>query len=567
MAHFCCPPGVGPAGYDVDNKLAPGSVSGMKIQSGESRQVAIWRGSELWIKSNNPPVVPNGIFSREHGELRILTLEGKDPGIAIIETGLGPNRWVSLQVQVTEKNNTLVLPDEVIARPFQPDFVQAAAAEFSTGFVQGATSRLQGALAKTASDKILADPVGFYRGYTSGVLSGLLSGLVELLKTLTMLSEVAQAVSMPNVIIAIVKECVLLITDEKQRELRKMQVERAKQTAKAVTAVIMEIQYRPSVYLAKSRNAGILIGREVADSISTRIQSASPEELGKDVGKVVGRVMFEVIVAVILAVATGGAGDAARAGTLVAEAGEEAGSVARLVKVVGEGLEETPALRRIAAAASEGKALGTKPPIPKGLLSKRAMPPDFKPPTPSELEGMKGIHQPKPNTGVSARAHPKPNADGKYASGALDDPHAGKEVFEPKGALRTGIDATNAEFDVFNDLVHKTGEIGIQSPGHANVKGIDFITANRNAAGEMEIFVNDATINRAKDVKTSMPANWRAELNDALSRLDLGPHSELQAEIAEAAKDVKRIKMRTFLVERTPQGTLRITPMGTFPAF
>jgi hypothetical protein len=204
--------------------------------------------------------------------------------------------------------------------------------------------------------------------------------------------------------------------------------------------------------------------------------------------------------------------------------------------------------------------LGTKPPIPKGLFSKRAMPPDFKPPLPSELEGMRGIHQPPANAGVSARANPRPSPGGKYASG-LDDPHAGAEVFEPKGALRTGIDATNAEFDVFNDLVHNTGEIGIQSPGHANAPGIDLVTANRNAAGEMEIFVNDATVNRAKGVKTNLPPSWRQELDAAIGRLDLNPHTELQAEIVEAAKNPARIKLRTFLVERTPQGRLRITRM------
>jgi hypothetical protein len=560
MAHFCPPPGTDRAGYDIDGKLAPDSVWRMQIPTGSSRQIALWRGSDLWIKSKNPPVVPNSIFSREQGDLRIITLEGKNPGTAIIETGLGNAKWVSLQVDVGETSKTILLPDNLAASPYPDDFIKASAAMFAAGFAEGLAGRLQGSLAKTASDKVLADPVGFYRGYVTGGLSGLLSGLLELIKTLAMLGNVAQAVSMPNIMFAIAKECVLLIADKSQRELRAMQAEKAKRTAKAVAAVLAEIQARPGVYLAKSRNAGILIGRECATAISAEIQTASADELGKDVGKLVGRVMFEVIVAVVLAVVTGGAGDAARAGTLVAEAGEEAGNVTRLVKVLGEGLEETPALRRLATAASEGESLATKTPIPKGLISKRALPPDFKPPMPSELEGMQGIHEPPANAGVSARANPRPNSTGKYASG-LDDPHAGSEVFEPKGALRTGIDATNAEFDAFNDLVHNTGEIGIQSPGHANAPGIDFITANRNAAGEMEIFVNDATINRAKTPKTTLPPKWQQELDAAIGRLDLAPHTELQAEIAEAAKNPARIKMRTFFVERTPQGTLRITRM------
>jgi hypothetical protein len=558
MAHFCPPLGAARTGYDIDGKLAPDSVWRMQIPSGSSRQIALWRGSDLWIKSSNPSVVPNGIFSREQGDLRIITLEGKNPGTAIIETGLGNAKWVSLRVDVVETSKTVLLPDALSARPYPDDFIQAAALQFSAGFAEGVAGRLQGSLAKTASDKVLADPVGFYRGYVTGALAGLLSGLLELLKTLAMLAGVAKAVSMPNVMFVIAKECVLLIADKSQRELRAMQIEKAKRTAKAVAAVLMEIQAHPSVYLAKSRNAGVMIGSQCATAISAEIQTASAEELGKDVGKLVGRVMFEVVVAVVLAVVTGGTGDAARAGTLVAEAGEEAGNVTRLVKVLGEGLEETPALRRLATAASEGESLATKAPIPKGLLSRGAMPPDFKPPLPSELEGMRGIHEPPANAGVSARANPRPSPGGKYASG-LDDPYAGSEVFKPQGALRTGIDATNAEFDAFNDLVHKTGEIGIQSPGHANAPGIDFITANRNAAGEMEIFVNDATVNRAKIPKTSLPPSWRQELDAAISRLDLGPHTELQAEIVEAAKNPARIKMRTFFVERTPQGTLRMT--------
>jgi hypothetical protein len=239
---------------------------------------------------------------------------------------------------------------------------------------------------------------------------------------------------------------------------------------------------------------------------------------------------------------------------------------ARVADKLRDSLEGMPALRRVFVkflGESQGGlrlARGAKPAIPRGLISKGARPPDFKPPTPSELKAMEGIHQPPANAGVSARVNPRPSAGGNYASG-LDDPAAGKEVFKPSGALRTGIDATNAEFDAFNELVHKSGEIGIQSPGHANAAGIDFITANRNAAGEMEIFVSDATVNRAKEVKTALPPSWQSELDAAIKRLDLGPHSEIQQEIIDASKISGRIKLRTFLVERTPQGTVRMTKL------
>jgi hypothetical protein len=174
--------------------------------------------------------------------------------------------------------------------------------------------------------------------------------------------------------------------------------------------------------------------------------------------------LFKIVVAVVVAAVTGGAGEAARGAALVGEASEEGANMARLVKTLGEGLEEAPALRRLAGAATKGEeALRVRPPIPRGLVSRGARPPDFKPPTASELNVMKGIHEPPANAGVGARVNPRPSAGGNYASG-LDDPAAGTDVFRPSGALHTGIDATNAEFDAFNELVHTRGEIGIQSP-------------------------------------------------------------------------------------------------------
>src|SRR5262245_13541727 len=109
MAHFCPPPGAARTGYDIDGKLAPDSVGRMQIPSGSSRQIALWRGSDLWIKSSNPSVVPNGIFSREQGDLRIITLVGNNPGTAVIETGLGNAKWVSLRVDVVETSETVLL--------------------------------------------------------------------------------------------------------------------------------------------------------------------------------------------------------------------------------------------------------------------------------------------------------------------------------------------------------------------------------------------------------------------------------------------------------------------------
>src|SRR5262249_44740065 len=201
----------------------------------------------------------------------------------------------------------------------------------------------------------------------------------------------------------IIKEGYLILTSEARRDFYRMQARQAQQMAAKLLAIIREIQARPMAYIAKSQYAGALIGREVAGAIATRIETASAEELGKDVGTLVGRVMFEIIVAVVLAACTGGTGEAARGATLVAEAGEEGAEMARLVKTLGEGLEEAPALRRLANAAAEGEELArVKPPIPRGLISKGARPPDFRPPNPSELKVMEGIHEPPANARASA---------------------------------------------------------------------------------------------------------------------------------------------------------------------
>src|SRR5262249_1951074 len=242
--------------------------------------------------------------------------------------------WATLQVDV--KTGIALIDDFTLARPYQPDFLTMAATNFALGFAEGVGAGLAGrpALARIARDKVMAQPLNFYRGYTTGVFIGLLGGLKSLLSLIADVAKLANAVSPPKLVEKLIKESYLLLTSEARRDFYRMQARQAKQMAAKLLAIIREIQARPMAYIAKSQYAGALIGREVAGAIATRIETASAEELGKDVGTLVGRVMFEIIVAVVLAACTGGTGEAARGATLVAEAGEEGAEMARLVKTL-----------------------------------------------------------------------------------------------------------------------------------------------------------------------------------------------------------------------------------------
>jgi predicted chitinase len=115
MAHFLKPPTATSTGYDVDNRLAPGSVWRMQVLVGGSRKIALWGGAELRIRSNNDGVVPKSEI-REFpvagaSEVRLIGIPGKTLGTSILEAGQGGDDkknepikvvWIRLQVQVTE---------------------------------------------------------------------------------------------------------------------------------------------------------------------------------------------------------------------------------------------------------------------------------------------------------------------------------------------------------------------------------------------------------------------------------------------------------------------------------
>ncbi len=111
MAHFSKPRSAAANGYDVDNKLAPGSIWRVQVPLGGTLDVALCSATGLWVRSNNPAVVPNnGFRERLVGGDRVLTLSGNSLGTTMLESGEGSAKWVSLQVQVVSSSSTDTKP-------------------------------------------------------------------------------------------------------------------------------------------------------------------------------------------------------------------------------------------------------------------------------------------------------------------------------------------------------------------------------------------------------------------------------------------------------------------------
>lgn len=101
MAHFEKPQWAPAGDYDVDNKVAPGSISVVRIPLGKRRSIALSGGKDLWIRSTDANVVPgNDLQEQPLGKYRIFNLLGRTSGICRIETGQGTSVWTRVQVQV-----------------------------------------------------------------------------------------------------------------------------------------------------------------------------------------------------------------------------------------------------------------------------------------------------------------------------------------------------------------------------------------------------------------------------------------------------------------------------------
>lgn len=101
MAHFEKPAGTLAAAYDIDNKLAPGSVWRMRVPVDGRAEIALYGGDGLWVHSNNAGVVPEDkISERPSAGRRILSLFGRSVGTSMVDVGQNGSPWATLQVQV-----------------------------------------------------------------------------------------------------------------------------------------------------------------------------------------------------------------------------------------------------------------------------------------------------------------------------------------------------------------------------------------------------------------------------------------------------------------------------------
>lgn len=358
MAHFFKPANEPPEGYLLDRKLAPDSVGSIEVAVGASKQVGLWGGKQLQVTSKHPQIVPNPIHVRPlNGDTDVLSITGKEVGTALVQTSQGNNIWASLEVKVIDSKAAILLPQDIASRPFPPDFLQQASANFSVGFAEGISAKIDGDFGKTLTDKILANKLDFYGGYVTGLISGLLGGLTSLLKLLCDVAQVAHAMSIPQVMTTLAKEAYLTLTSQAHRTLRAMQIEKAQQTANLVASVIREISSKPMLYVSKSRSSGVLLGGELAAYINKDAKEKSASQLGVFVGEIVGRVLFEILIFIILAAISGGTGEAARGGLAIGEVAEGSKTYAGLLKKLMEVLEEMPAIRKLVAELFEAKGL------------------------------------------------------------------------------------------------------------------------------------------------------------------------------------------------------------------
>jgi hypothetical protein len=123
-------------------------------------------------------------------------------------------------------------------------------------------------------------------------------------------------------------------------------------------------------------------------------------------------------------------------------------------------------------------------------------------------------------------------------------------------SLKTAIRADRGESDAYKEALRR-GEIGLQRPMGANVRGVDFITATTDGS---EILVTDVKTSEAGKFplpKTTIPGDWLSEVWQAVERLTLNDRA-LVARIKDAHQR-QRVRLRQLNVNYSPQGQGLIT--------
>ncbi len=125
-------------------------------------------------------------------------------------------------------------------------------------------------------------------------------------------------------------------------------------------------------------------------------------------------------------------------------------------------------------------------------------------------------------------------------------------------SMNTAIRADVGESEAYKAALAR-GEVGLERPGGANVPGADFITAGRNAKGEMVVYANDAKTstvgNFPKPATGAPPRTWQQAVQDAVDpqRLKLPNNPKLEAEIRDAVAK-GRVVRRQVNVNYSPAG-------------
>lgn len=419
--------------------------------------------------------------------------------------------------------------------------------EFLDAFKAGMAGQIPDDWVASLDAKIRADLNGFQYGYAKGLLTGLYAGLKSLVSTVIDLFQLAISLTPPVLAFRASCEVYYLITDKAHVELRKQQVATARRVVAAASAALEDVAKNPNDYVDLSRDMGEALGKSAGLWFKKDFLDTSAAAIGEAAGNVVGQIAFEIILQVVIELTTAGIGNAARGAVAAGEGARGGSKVASLVERFKPLLNKTKGLRKLLLAfwRDERGALmigGARRPIPKGLLSRGHAPPGGMRMADPFAEGAlraAGKSGPVEEAAVTARA------------GVSESSKA-----NPARSMRTGIDASSAEFETFKEAVHVRGEIGIQSSGHANAPGVDFVTAARRADGQVEVILNDATVNQAKKVKTTPPAKWIDEAKAAAdpSRLDIGDPI-LEQEIRDAFNATPpRVRVRTLTVTTTGTG-------------
>src|SRR5262245_8828808 len=97
MAHFFPAPGAPKSDYQIDWRLAPDSISTLRVTKGEKKQIGLWGARGLWVKPTMAGVLVEPVFAGiMQSEIQILTLEGRNTGRTVLQTGQGAANSVSL---------------------------------------------------------------------------------------------------------------------------------------------------------------------------------------------------------------------------------------------------------------------------------------------------------------------------------------------------------------------------------------------------------------------------------------------------------------------------------------